>query len=124
MCDKLLSSNTITGDYVQNEKGEDLGMVEDLMIDMDSGNVMYAVLSYDGILGMGDQLYAVPFDRLKADSGSKYVILDADKLILKDAPGFHTDNWPDFMDAEFIATTAAFYSNARPAQPSVLNLTS
>ena len=109
MSNKLLSSSTITGDHVKNAKGEDLGKIEDLMIDTDNGNIQYAVLSYGGILGMGDKLFAVPFDRLKVDSAKKCMILDANKQCLKDAPGFDKDKWPDFADASFKTMHDAYY---------------
>ena len=109
MSTRLLSSSTITHDHVKNSQGEDLGKIQDLMIDMDGGRIEYAVLSYGGILGMGDKLFAVPFDRLKVDSENKCMILDTDKQRLKDAPGFKKDEWPDFSDQSFKRTHETFY---------------
>lgn len=109
MTNKLLSSSTITGDHVKNTKGEELGQIEDLMINTDDGNIQYAVLSYGGVLGMGEKLFAVPFDRLKVDTSEKCMILDADKQRLKDAPGFDKDKWPNFSDQSFKTTHDAYY---------------
>ena len=109
MTNKLMSSSTITGDHVKNTQGEDLGKIEDLMINTDDGNIQYAVLSYGGVLGMGDKLFAVPFDRLKIDSKNKCMILDTDKQRLKDAPGFDKDKWPNFSDQTFKTTHDAYY---------------
>lgn len=109
MTNKLLSSSTITSDRVRNTKGEDLGKIEDLMINTDDGAVQYAVLSFGGVLGMGGKLFAVPFGRLKVDSTNKCIILDADKQRLKDAPGFEKDKWPNFSDASFKTTHDAYY---------------
>jgi sporulation protein YlmC with PRC-barrel domain len=109
MTNKLMSSSTITGDHVKNTKGEDLGKIEDLMIDTQDGNIQYAVLSFGGVLGMGEKLFAVPFDRLKVDSANKCMILDTDKQRLKDAPGFDKNKWPDFSDQSFKTTHDAYY---------------
>lgn len=109
MTNNLISSSTITGDHVKNNKGEDLGKIEDLMIDTNDGAIQYAVLSFGGILGMGEKLFAVPFDRLKVDSKNKCMILDADKQRLKDAPGFDKNKWPDFSDTSFKTTHDAYY---------------
>jgi len=48
-----LSATTIIGDPVVNEYGEDLGKIEELMIDLDHGRVAYAVLSFGGLFGIG-----------------------------------------------------------------------
>ncbi|WP_207764817.1 PRC-barrel domain-containing protein [Hyphococcus luteus] len=109
MTNNLLSSSTITGDHVKNAKGEDLGKIEDLMIDTNDGAIQYAVLSFGGIMGLGEKLFAVPFGRLKVDTENKCMILDADKQRLKDAPGFDKDKWPDFSDASFKTTHDAYY---------------
>ena len=50
---RVLSASTLAGDSVQNSAGEDLGKVDELMIDIPSGRVAYAVLSIGGFLGMG-----------------------------------------------------------------------
>ena len=43
---KVLSASTLTGNKVVNLRKEDLGTIEDLMIDIDSGRIAYAVLSF------------------------------------------------------------------------------
>ena len=52
----FLSAETIKGDKVVNSAGEDLGKIEDLMIDLDNGRVGYAVLSFGGLAGYGRQI--------------------------------------------------------------------
>ena len=56
----LMGANTLLGNDVYNRDGEDLGDIKEFMIDMVSGKVAYAVLSFGGMLGMGDKLFAVP----------------------------------------------------------------
>ena len=92
---QVLSASTIIGDKVINTAGEQLGSVKELMIDPDDGFIIYAVLSFGGFLGMGDKLFAIPWEALTLDTEEHAFILDVDKEILKNAPGFDKDHWPD-----------------------------
>jgi sporulation protein YlmC with PRC-barrel domain len=56
----VLSATTMIGDAVRNPQGEELGELEELMIDLDAGRIAYAVLSFGGFLGIGDKLFAIP----------------------------------------------------------------
>ena len=105
----LLSSGTIKGDSVVNAQGEDLGHVEDLMINPASGKVEYAVLSFGGFMGLGDKYFAVPFTRFGVDREHHRMVLNVDKDRLKEAPGFDKDNWPDFADTEFTSSVNSYY---------------
>lgn len=96
-----LSTSTLTGDDVVNGSGEDLGSIEDFMLDMRDGRVEYAVLSFGGFLGMGDKLFAIPFEALSVDFENERMVLDVPKEKLEEAPGFDKDEWPDFSDETF-----------------------
>ena len=108
-----LSASTLIGDRVVNRKGEDLGKIEDLMIDPEQGRVGYAVLSFGGFLGMGDKFFAVPMQALKLSREDKSFVLDVDKERLKNAPGFDKDNWPDISDRTFGKSVYSYY-NTQP----------
>lgn len=97
----VLSGTSIIGDDVKNAQGENLGDIKDLMIDLDSGRIEYAVLSFGGFLGMGDKYFAVPWSALSVDQEDKCMILNLDKETLESAPGFDKDEWPNFADASF-----------------------
>lgn len=94
----VLSSSSISGDAVVNRLGDSLGKIEDLMIDLPANRVAYAVLSFGGFLGIGNKLFAVPFEVLELDKENKRFILDIPKERLEAAPGFDKDDWPDFAD--------------------------
>jgi len=108
-----LSATTLIGDKVVNRQGENLGKIEDLMIDPEQGRVGYAVLSFGGFMGMGDKLFAVPMQALKLSRADKWFVLDVDKERLKNAPGFDKNNWPDISDRSF-GTTVYSYYNTKP----------
>ncbi|HWC96352.1 MAG TPA: PRC-barrel domain-containing protein [Candidatus Sulfopaludibacter sp.] len=95
---RVLSASSLSGDSVRNAAGEDLGKVDELMIDIQSGKVAYAVLSFGGVLGMGNKLFAVPWNALTVDEDQKCFILNVDRATLENAPGFDKDNWPDMSD--------------------------
>jgi len=58
---RVVSAGTMTGDSVRNLSGDDLGNVQEIMLDVYDGSIAYAVLSFGGFLGMGDKLFAVPW---------------------------------------------------------------
>lgn len=97
----ILSSTSITGTNVTNAKGENLGEVKDLMIDIESGTVNYAVLSFGGFLGMGDKYFAVPFEAFSVNQTTETFVLNVDKEVLKKTPGFDKDNWPKSSNTSF-----------------------
>ena len=106
---EILSASTITGDPVVNKRGEDLGKIEDIMLDLDAGRVAYAVLSFGGFMGMGDKLFAIPWPALQIDAANKRVVLDTPKERLKAAPGFDKSHWPNMADREWGETVYSHY---------------
>ena len=105
----LLGAGTLIGEDVYNHKDEDLGDIEEIMLDMNSAKVAYAVLSFGGLLGIGEKLFAVPWSALKLDTENKRFILSVDKEHLEVAPGFDKDNWPDMADLNWQNTIHSFY---------------
>ena len=96
---RVLSASSLCKDRVYNRVDEDLGSVKELMIDVLSGRVAYVVLSVGGFLGMGDRLFAIPWEAVKVDEDRQCLILDVDKQRFENAPGFDKNNWPDMADA-------------------------
>jgi sporulation protein YlmC with PRC-barrel domain len=84
---ELMSADSLTGDSVCNTQGENLGKIKDIMLDLRNGQVGYAVLSFGAFLGMGEKLFAVPWNALTLDAENKRFILNVEKDRLKDAPG-------------------------------------
>ncbi len=97
----VLSASSLEGDDVKNVSGEDLGTIKEIMIDTQTNTVAYYVLSFGGVLGMGDKLFALPPEAVSLDKAKKCFILDVDKERLKSAEGFDKDNWPNMADPSF-----------------------
>jgi len=105
----VVAADTLTGDRVVNRQKEDLGTIEHLMIDVKKGRVAYAVLSFGGFLGVGDKLFAIPWNALRVDTAENQLILDVDKQILERAPGFDKDHWPNMADHAWGAEVSSYY---------------
>jgi sporulation protein YlmC with PRC-barrel domain len=106
---RVLSASTLSGDRVRNSAGEDLGKIHEIMIDVPTGRIAYAVLSFGGVLGIGDKLFAVPWSALRVDEDEKQLILDVEKSRLENAPGFDKDNWPDMTDTSWGSQIYRYY---------------
>jgi len=115
---RLMGADTLLGNDVYNEKEEDLGDIKEIMLDMTNGQVAYAVLSYGGFLGMGERLFAVPWDALKLDTENKRFVLNVDKERLETAPGFDKDHWPDMADPTWRDEIQSFYETRPPMEQS------
>jgi sporulation protein YlmC with PRC-barrel domain len=105
----------LEGLNVRNMQGEKLGTVNDLVVDIPTGKVAYAAVSVGGVLGVGDKLFAVPYNELKFDHGNDemFFVLDMAKQKLEAAPGFDQANWPDFADPQWTAKIDKYYHDAR-----------
>ena len=105
----LMGADTLIGDSVVNAQEEDLGDIKEIMLDMQTGQVAYAVLAFGGFLGMGEKLFAVPWQALHLDTVNKRMVLNVDKEKLKNAPGFDKDAWPDMSDVGWATGIHSFY---------------
>lgn len=97
---------------IRNPQGEDLGEVEELVVDVNSGDIRYAVVSYGGFLGLGDKLFAVPLKAmtLKQDEDADaFFVVDINEERLENSEGFDDDNWPNFSDQSFTSSVDRTY---------------
>lgn len=107
-----LSAGTLTGDSVKNKSDEQLGTVEEIMIDLDHGQVAYVVMAAGGFLGLGEKYFAVPWSLLEVDTERHHVVVDLDKDAIENAPGFDKDNWPDTSDGGWLDEVYVYYDVA------------
>ena len=103
----VFKSADIIGLPVRNKQGEDLGKINDLVVDMKSGEVRYAALSFGGFAGVGGKLFAVPFGSMTFMFGepnkanSRHFVFDVAKDQLDKAPGFDSSTWPNIADPKW-----------------------
>lgn len=106
---RVLSASTLSGDDVYDPRGEKLGSIKELMLDIENGKVCYAVLSFGGFLSLGEKLFAVPWSALKVDTENKRFIMDTTEERMKNAPGFDSDNWPNMADTSWEKSIYSYY---------------
>ena len=101
----IVRASSIAGMEVRGPDNKNLGKVEDIVVDTQTGQVQYAAVSFGGFLGIGNKLFAVPFKALhvKHEAGSKspHFEVNVTKESLENAKGFDKNNWPNFSDPNF-----------------------
>ena len=98
---RLISSEKVEGTAVYNTKGEKLGSIQHLMIDKFTGHVEYAVMSFGGFLGIGENYYPVPWRKLTYDTRLGGYCVDLDRTRLEKAPGHTMSNQPDWSNRAY-----------------------
>ena len=105
------ASKDLIGCQVTNHQQEDLGKIEDIMVEPGTGRVAYGVLSFGGFLGLGDKLFAIPWNAMTYDRGRRSFLLNVNKESLKNAPGFDRDNWPNMADTQWGTNIHSYYGS-------------
>jgi sporulation protein YlmC with PRC-barrel domain len=90
----LIPAEKVNGTNVYNLQGEELGSVEDILIDKVSGRAVYAIMAFGGFLGMGEKQHPLPWSTLKYDERKGGYVVNLDKKMLQDAPTY--DRSSDF----------------------------
>lgn len=85
----IAHSTDMIGKLVKNLDGKNVGTIKDLVINWRSGGyIEYAVLSFGGFLGLGDEYVAVPWKSLTLSDNKEHFVLSRKEEYLKDIPGF------------------------------------
>ena len=105
----VMAASTLEGNTVVNTQGEKLGELKEVMLDVRRGRVAYAVLAVGGLFGLGEKLFAIPWNALVLDTEEHQFVLDVDGERLKSAPGFDKDHWPTMADPTWGAEVHRFY---------------
>lgn len=92
----FMLASDVKGHKVVNKNAEDLGKIEDYMLDLETGRMAYAVLSFGGFLGMGEKLFAIPWSAFNVQlfENDLRIVLNVDKEILTKAQGFDKSQLP------------------------------
>jgi len=99
----------IIGSQVINMKGETLGKIENLVVDIDTGRIVYAVLESGGFLGMGEKLFPVPWVSLAALPSEGIFFLNQSKEQMQKAPAFDKKHLPGMGDMRWGANVFKYY---------------
>lgn len=91
---RLIASNKVEGTAVYNPEGEHIGSVHNFMVDKVSGKVSYAVMSFGGFLGIGEQYHPLPWDTLKYEPGYGGYVVNVSRAQLEGGPRHALDDEP------------------------------
>lgn len=94
----VLPVANICGASVRGSDSEPLGSITEVMIDSETGAVAYVVLSFGGVLGVGEKLFALDWRRLAPDPATGEVKASVTREQLEGLPGFDKDAWPTGPD--------------------------
>lgn len=93
-------ADAITGTDVRNPQDQDLGSIEDVVLDPKTGQVSYAIIARGGFLGIGDEHVAVPWPRLKVAPNMDVFVLDTSPETLGQAPQVNPDSFASAQNFE------------------------
>lgn len=88
-------TSDLLGQAIRSEQGEELGELQDIVVEPRSGDIKYAVLARGGALGIGGDLHAIPMSALSKRAGEEHLTAKLTVEQLDEAQGFDADNWPD-----------------------------
>lgn len=95
---RLIGSDKVQGAHVYGPDGEKIGSIERIMIEKVAGRVSYAVLSFGGFLGIGDDHYPLPWPALKYNTelGGYQIMIPRERI--ENAPKYGDDAQWDWSD--------------------------
>lgn len=100
---RLVRASELLGKDVNGPDGKDLGEIEDIVINMNDGDVRYAVLEFDQSWSLRDKLFAFPLKAFGGrDTWKEDLVLNVTKDTLNKTPGFDKSNWPNINDPKWI----------------------
>ncbi len=105
---RIARASDLIGKRIDNPQGDELGKIHELGVDPDHARIAYAVLATGGFLGMGTDLYAVPWGALRIVD-DKPAVLNVDKATLEQGPRFPKEQWPDVQDRSFLENIYSYY---------------
>ena len=117
---RFVPTNRLEEYGVVNEKGQDLGRVQNFVLDMVAGRVAFAIVSFvtregpetqkeRGIFGLSEKWFAVPWETLAWRPEKKKFILDVKREVLEKAPGMDKDKWMEEIDLDWLAKNSLHY---------------
>lgn len=104
----LIASDRVEGTAVYGTDEKRLGTVQNIMIDKRSGQAEYAVMSFGGFLGIGEDHYPIPWSKLTYDTEKGGYRIDIDQKVLEEAPRYPADERPVY-DSVFNTQIGAYY---------------
>ena len=103
----------VIGTNVQDPSGKKIGEVKDVIVDKQSNNIMFAVLSFGGLLGIGEKYHPIPWASLDYDESRNAYVVDYSKEQLQAAPNGSVEELTRNDGLNFRDRTYAYYEADR-----------
>ncbi len=111
---RLISAEKVEGTYVYDRSGENVGTIKNVMIDKISGQVAYATMASGGVLGIGSDYYALPWNVLKYNTNLGGYEVDIDRDKLQAAPAASESEVIGKLEDQTFATRVHDYYGTKP----------
>ena len=99
----IQKASKLLGAPVNNLQNENIGNVQNFIVDLSCGRIVAVIISSGGYIGMDDEFSAVPPTALKFNLEHDALLLDASKQALAGSPHFNASQWPDFNQPGYVA---------------------
>lgn len=106
----IVRADEVIGVKVINANKDTLGKIYQIVINKTSGQVEYVVLDSGSFLGLGGKYFALPWNAIHYDVVEEAFIANIEKEVLKNAPGFDKDDWPEFSNERWGRDVANYYT--------------
>lgn len=106
----VMAADTLKGNKLFTSDQQEIGKISEIMLDVRSGRIAYAVLSSGGFLGMGEKLHAIPWSALTLDTDEKCFRLNVTADHVKNAPAFDKEHWPSMADERWGSSLHQHYN--------------
>lgn len=101
-----LRASKLIGMNIENSQEKNVGEINDIVLNSRTGEIEYVAVTYGGFLGVGNKMFAVPFEAIKCkidpdDHDDHILVMNVTEKQLEGAQGFDEDHWPNFADKSF-----------------------
>lgn len=94
---------------VINSRNEDMGQVQNIILDVAEGKIAFVVVAFGGILGISDKWFALPWEIVKWSPLNKKFVINMPREVLKNAPGLDKDKWPEEINISWLRSCYNHY---------------
>lgn len=106
----VMAADTLKGHKLFTSDQQEIGKISEIMLDVRTGRIAYAVLSSGGFLGMGEKLHAIPWSALTLDTDDKCFRLNVTADRVKNAPSFDKEHWPSMTGEQWGSSLHQYYN--------------
>jgi sporulation protein YlmC with PRC-barrel domain len=108
----LIAGSKVTGTDVYNKDAENIGKIHDVMVDKRSGRVAYAVMSFGGFLGLGENYHPIPWSLLTYSPALDGYVVNLTRRQLEGSPSYPQGADPDWNNESYGSDLGGYWGVA------------